>query len=132
MPDFQFFRLSSDGTGKVTYAAPDGNNYIIDPGSAGNGWIFTYDTNSKPVMAFRKGNNATDNDGELVVSLDGANSIISSLLHYEDDYPRKYYYASDGGNNNPLNRRAFILRCDGINGSPVQRWCSLMIMTVKP
>lgn len=132
MPTFKFFKLSSDGSGKVTYKSPDGNNYILDPSTGGASWIFVYDTSANPVMAYRKGNSTTDFDGELVVSLDGAGSIMATLLHNEDDFPRKYYYATDGHNNNPLNRPAFILRSDGIAGCPVQKWSHLVIMTVKP
>lgn len=132
MATFKFFNLSSDGSGKVKYNAPDGQAYILDPSQAGSGWHKVYDTNQKPVMAFRRGVSSTDFDGELVVSLDGAGSIMSTLLHNEDDYPRKCYYSSDGGNNNPLNRAAFSLRVDGEIQCPVQKWSHYVIMVVKP
>jgi len=134
MAQFQFLRLRSNGSGKVTFDAADGKSYILDPNQAsGSSWHFVYETNSqKAVMAFRRGSPFTDNDGELVISIDGAISGIATLLHHEDDYPRKYYFATDGYNNNPLNRQAFILRADGINGCPVQPWVTLQIMLVKP
>lgn len=132
MPTFKFFKLSADGSGKVSYSAPDGQTYLLNPSQAGNGWHMVYDTNQKPVMAYRKGIVASDYDGELVVSLAGAGSIMSTLLHNEDDYPRKCYFSSDGGNNNPLNRPAFSFRVDGESNCPVRPWANYSIMVVQP
>lgn len=87
-----------------------------------------FDTKGIPVIAYRYSGKS---DGELVVSLEGANSIAATLLHNEDDVPRKYYYATDGKNNTELKRPAFILKAEGISRCPVQKCCGLKIMTVR-
>ncbi|MGF1465638.1 MAG: hypothetical protein ACFCGT_05860 [Sandaracinaceae bacterium] len=80
----------------------------------------------KPVMGWRTRSN---DDDEIVVSLEGAPSIMATLSSNEDDFPKKYYFATDGGNNNPLGRHAFILRVEGYSHQcPVDRWAHLVVM----
>lgn len=126
------YSLSAGGDGEVTYTAPDGKKYTLDPSTAGTGWIFEREQNSgKPVIAFRRGRNGLE--GELQVSLDGAPSLSATLLHSEDDVPREYYFATDIGNgrNNVLDRPAFILRLKGYTGCPVRKWAGFRIMVVE-
>ena len=120
------YSLSRTDNRFVKWNAPAGHSYFIDV--SGNDTV-TLDVNGQPVMAYEKGKNG--GDGKLVVSLDGAPSISATLLHSEDDKPRKYYFATDGWNNNPLNRPAFILQAEGLKGSPVESWARLVVMVVS-
>ena len=124
----QTFDLYDDCDGIVKWEAPDGKIYQLDTSKAEKGeWFFTYDENDLPVMAFKT---APSRDGELVVSLDGAKSFAATLLHNEDDTPRKLYFATDAGNNNPLKRPAFILRVSKIEGCPVAKCARFSVLCV--
>ena len=83
-------------------------------------------------MAYKRDKNG--GDGWLVLSLDGAPSRIATLLHDEDDIPRKYYFSTDAKDdpNNPLQGPAFLLRCEGLRGSPVPVNVGLQIAVLKP
>ncbi|MGK7894362.1 MAG: hypothetical protein AB4372_12255 [Xenococcus sp. (in: cyanobacteria)] len=134
MATIKLYKLFRGEDRFVKWNAPDGQTYSIDalnPAPEGQ-WAITLDSQGKPVMAYRPRSNGPSSDGELVVSLDGAPSHIATLLHEEDDYPRKYYFATDVYHNNPLDRPAFILRAEGISDMPVQRWVGLRVMVVDP
>ena len=132
MPTIKLYELSRVGDQLVKWVGPDGDTHTIDVVNAAplNSWKFTQDSDGRPVMAYREV--PSGSDGTLVVSLDGAPSIMATLLHNEDDFPRKYYFATDGGNNNPLGRPAFILQAEGENRSPVDRWANFRVMVVAP
>ncbi len=123
------YALVSDAAGIVSWQCPDGYTYRLDPSTASpNTWHTVFDVTGKPVVAFRR---ASNQDGEVVVSLEGSNSIAATLLHAEDDRPSKFYYATDGGNQNPLGRWAFILRAEGDTGCPLGSNRGLRVMTVR-
>ena len=133
MPTIKLYELSRGASRFVKWVGPDGKAHYIDVLNppTGNLWAITNDSAGKPVMAYKPGFHPGE-DGELVVSLEGALSIVATLMHNEDDFPRKYYFATDSKNNNPLDRPAFILRCEGLRQSPVEKWASLRVMVVVP
>ena len=137
MAEITLYRLYRERDSFVKWQGLDGDTHSIDaanPAPVGQ-WAFTLDSNSRPVMAYRLGyGDGHFSDGELVVSLEGAPSLLATLLHEGDDTPRKYYYATDGGwgNSNPLNRPAFILRAEGIRDMPVVRYAGFRVMIVSP
>ena len=128
--DIQDFNLWADGSDAVVrWQAPDGETYQLDPSQAEPGiWLVTTDRQGRPVMALLT---EPGSDGTLVVSLDGAITNRALLVHHEDDFPQKYYYATDAGNNNVLARRAFVLRAEGIAGSPVKRSAGLRVLCLR-
>lgn len=136
MAKIELYQLRRGGDDLVKWTAPDGNTYTINvsnPPNPPNQWAITYDANQKPVMAYSP--DALGSDGTLVVSLDGAGSLAATLLHEEDDTPRKYYFATDTGNTTsttPLGRWSFILRTEGLSDSPVVRWANFKVMVVVP
>ena len=111
-------------------SGPDG--YTLDVSSSiPDSWVYAYDSERKPVMAFKPG--GSGEDGTLLLSIDGAPSLIATLLHAEDDEPRKYYFATDGNHvENVLKRPAFILKCEGYSDCPVQEQAQFFVMIVKP
>lgn len=124
------YPLKADGNGTITYVAPDGQIYILDPTTAGDTWIFEREQGTgKPVIGFRKG--TSDRDAELLLSLDGASSLAATLLHDEDDHPRHYIFATDQGKNNALKRPAFILRQPGAKKSPLEKWAAFRILVIQ-
>lgn len=128
-PTIETYRLYGTLDNLIVWEAPDGMRYFLDPANAPiDKYSFVRDGNGKKVMAYKP---SSTGDGELVVSLEGAVSIACTLLHYEDDFPRKHYFATDSGGNNPLERPAFILRAEGINNNPVPRAASFRVMCVK-
>ena len=135
MATIELYQLSRAGDGFVQWMGPDGDTHsinAINPAPPGQ-WAITQDSHGCPVMAYRPGGfSGGPADGELVVSLDGAPSLIATLLHEQDDVPRKYYFATDAGNNNPLGRWAFILRAEGISDMPVARYVNFRVMVVTP
>ncbi len=135
MATIKLYQLSRGGDRFVKWSGPDGDTHSIDalnPAPPGQ-WAITQDSNGQSVMAYRPGGfPGGPADGELVVSLKGAPSIAATLLHEEDDFPRKYYFATDGENNNPLGHAAFILRAEGISDMPVARWANFRVMVVAP
>ena len=128
--DLQDFNLWSEGTDAiVNWNSPEGGTYRLDPAEAVPGeWLVVNDDAGLPVMAFL---HEPGSDGTLVLSIDGAITNRALLVHHEDDFPRKYYYATDAGNNNELGRRAFILRAEGIEGSPVARNAGLRVLCLR-
>ncbi|MGE3803026.1 MAG: hypothetical protein AB7H80_18560, partial [Candidatus Kapaibacterium sp.] len=98
MADLNLYRLWRENNSDVKWQGPDGVTHSIDisnPPNPPNDWAHTLDSNGKWVMAYKPG--LSGEDGTLVVSLAGAPSIKATLLHDEDDTPRKYYFATDGG-----------------------------------
>ncbi|MGK7952525.1 MAG: hypothetical protein AB4368_27990 [Xenococcaceae cyanobacterium] len=128
-PTIETYKVSRGEDGLIVWEAPDGMRYFLDPANAPiDKYSFVRDGNGKKVMAYKP---SSTGDGELVVSLEGAVSIACTLLHDEDDVPRKYYFATDARNNNPLERPAFILRAEGLSNSPVQRFALLRVMCLQ-
>lgn len=126
-PTIETYRLRTPDK-IIEWYAPDGMRYFLDPANAPiDKYLFVRDGNGKKVMAYKP---SSTGDGELVVSLEGSVSIACTLLHDEDDVPRKQYFATDAGNNNPLDRPAFILRAEGERNNPVPRFSSFHIMCV--
>jgi hypothetical protein len=114
--EMQTFALTSDEHGVITWNAPDGERYELDPALASTDhWLLVEDRAGQPVMGYltRPGE-----DGTLLLSLEGACSLAATLLHDGDDHPRKLYWATDEGNDNRLQRPAFILRAQDVEGSP--------------
>jgi hypothetical protein len=133
MPEITLYRLYREKDRFVKWEGPGRASHSIDvenPPSPSTSWTVTRDLAGRPVMAYSP--DALGDDGTLVVSLEGAPSFIATLLHAEDDYPRKYYFATDGGNHNPLKCPAFILRCEGEGRSPIPPWASFYVMVVGP
>ncbi len=128
-PPIEMFYLRSDPLGRITWVAPDGNSYTLDPANAQPfQWLIVNDDAGKPVMGFYKKPNV---DAILVVSIDGAKSIAATLLHAEDDTARRvYYFATDAGNTNALNRPAFVLRAQGFEDSPLEVNANFFVMCV--
>ncbi len=128
-PPIEMFNLRSDPNGRITWVAPDGNPYTLDPANAQPfQWLLVNDNNGKPVMGLYKKPNV---DAILVVSLEGAKSIAATLLHAEDDTARRvYYFATDAGNTNALNRSAFVLRAQGFEDSPLEVNANFFVMCV--
>ncbi len=114
----ELYTLWADKNGMVWWNCPDGYRYGLMPRDG----AMTFDIKGKPVMYYNK--------GVLEVSLDGAISYSATLLHLDDDIPRKLYYATDGGNFTKLKRLAFILRAQGIKGCPVQKNAQYQVMVV--
>ena len=120
--------------GTIKYKAPDGKTYEFDPQtvpSDGRWHVVQHDDLNRPVLALRKHNGKRD--AELAVSIEDSTTRPSvTLLHDEDDFPRKYYIAADAYNDdNPLNRPALKIKCEGESVSPVPRNAALKVMMVK-
>ncbi len=152
-PSIALYSLSADSKGVISWRAPDGNVYRLDPKDAPTGqWKYTDDMYGNHVMAYMAEPPTTgvgypygikyfeenpSGDGVLVVTLKGAPGISATLLHGGDDIAdRRYYYSTDGGNNNPLdivceNHPAFILRAVGVKGSPVKPYANFRVMVVR-
>lgn len=127
----ELYSLSQDGSGVITWKGPDGDTHSLDVNNpAGPGeYTIENDSNGKPVMAYKVGQGG--DDGELVVSLEGAPSLAATLLHNEDDFPAKYYYATDTGNSrNPLGRWSFRIKTEGRKNSPFENWANFNVMVV--
>jgi hypothetical protein len=121
----KLYALGRGGDGFVVWKGPDGDTHSLDadnPPNPADSWAIVQDSQNRPVMAYSP--SAFGSDGTLYVSIEGAPSRAATLLHDEDDAPRKLYYATDNGNGteNPLGRPAFILRGEGMRDCPVQ-WC---------
>lgn len=132
MPTIHLYKFYRDKSDTVTWESPDGNTYKLDtsaPSTDQHGWVFTQDAAGKNVMAYRPGTFGAD--GTLVLALGPQRSLAATLLHDEDDFPRKYYFATDGGNNNPLRHRAFILCNEGEPGCPIAKFSSFQVMVVE-
>lgn len=131
--DFRTYRLWRDSSSFVSWQGPDGDTHSIDvsnPAELGE-YAITRDSSGKPVMAYRVGEPGSNfPDGEIIVAIDGAPSSAATLLHYDDDIPRKYYYATDSNSSNPLGRKAFRIRTEGLRESPIARYASLLVMSV--
>ena len=128
--DLQDFRLWVEGTNQVVHwEAPDLDIYQLDPTQAVPGeWLVTSNREGQPIMAFLS---EPGSDGTLVLSLEGAITNRAILVHHEDDFPRKYYYSTDAGNNNVLEQRAFVLRAEGVEGSPIARNAGLRVLCLR-
>ncbi len=127
-PIIETYRLYGTNDSLIVWEAPDGMRYFLDPVNAPvDVYSFVRDGNGQKVMAYKP---SSTEDGELVLSLEGAVSIACTLLHDEDDVPRKYYFATDA-NQNPLDRPAFILRTEGLKNSPVLRNSQFRVMCVE-
>ena len=128
------YTLGADANGIIRWSAPDGNNYYLDPRSARPGvWAIVRDTDGNERLGYYHGGSS---DSKLVLSLEGANSIASTLLHSEDDVADVVYYLStDGGNNNPIDPQktdnCLILRAKGVRGAPVKAYRGFKVMTVR-
>ncbi len=98
------YYLATRSDGVIQWNAPDGNKYFINPTTAISGkWSYDYDNSGKKVMAYLHDGKQ---DAKLQLSLKGANSIISTLMHSEDDSAHEpIYIAVDMGNesSNKLN-----------------------------
>ena len=147
------YSLRTDGNGVISWNAPDGKIYQLDPrGAPLAQWIYVNDTNGKPVMAYMSNpptqgvgytvglrgksqpfkENPVTGDGVLVLSIDKAPGFSATLLCEENDVAdRQYYYATDGGNHNPLERPAFILRAAGIKGSPLKQYAGFRVLIIE-
>ena len=121
----KLYELSRGSSGLVTWQGPTGT-YTINTSRGDNE---VADENGLPVLRYERGN--LGEDGILYISLDGEPGLAATLLHFEDDRPRKYYFATDNGGSNPLGRPAFILRAEGIRTSPVPRFAGFKIMVVR-
>jgi hypothetical protein len=124
------YKLSRDGASIVKWEAPDGSTYELDLSQATPGqWHIINNSVGQAVMAYLT---KPGQDGELVLTLEGSKAgIAATLLHQEDDRPRKLYFSTDGGNNNPLQAPAFQLKCEGVEGSPVQPWAAYQVLCVE-
>jgi hypothetical protein len=133
------YRLHRERDRWVKWEGPDGVTHQLDALNHPplGQWAFVYDADNRPVMAWRQPfiiqtmAPPTFLDAELVVSLDGAPSLAATLLHDDDDWPKKYYFATDGGNGNPLGRWAFKLLVEGVSDMPVATWVNLRVMVVS-
>lgn len=85
--------VSANGEGVLTYHAPDGQSYELNPGSCdADTWCCSLPSNA---ICFY---NHTTNDDVLELSLVGANSQACIVAAYENDAARRFYYGTDNGN----------------------------------
>jgi len=150
------YTLSADANGIITWNAPDGNAYTLNPqGALAGQWKYTKDANGNKKIAYMPKPPTTpggygttpdilhpypeekpSGDGVLVISLAGAPGWAATLLHYEDDIAdRQYYFASDTSNH-PLvkdaniEHPAFILRAKGIAESPLKPYSGFQVLVI--
>lgn len=70
-------------------------------------------------------------DDMVALTLEGGRSISCTLLHHEDDTPRKVYFATDAYNGCPSQtpgKPCFLLREEGNTSCPVRPWAGFEII----
>lgn len=121
--------------GVIQWNAPDGRTYFLNPKTAPIGtWSYTYDQAGNKVMAYLHKNGQ---DSILQLSLGGANSRSSTLLHHEDDFAYEpIYIAVDLGNESSNQLRpspAIIIRArNRVLAPPLRAGGAWHVMTVCP
>ena len=129
MPKFETFDLMVDGSGIVSWTAPDGNTYKLDPRKAEIGTpYFVKNSEGKAVMSLFK---KSGENARLEVTLEGSPSTAASLIHYDDDTPHQYYYATDGGNAANLKCQAFILYGVDRQDCPIVAFAGFKVLVVN-
>ncbi len=107
----------SRGSGTIiSYATPTNGTFTLDFSTcATDTWCCT---SGQEICLYNYSDPNLDDILELTLA--GSNSLACTLLHYEDDQPRKYYYATDGGNDcGGMNTWCFRLKREGGNSNPI-------------
>lgn len=121
------YGFSRVGDTIVRYTTPSGNSLGLNVATcAQDTWCCTQGSEGYEICYYNYSSSADD---MMTFTLDGATSIRCTLLHNEDDAPRKLYFATDGGNNcvPGSNKPCFMLRSAGDTGAPVRAWASYLI-----
>ena len=115
------FKLFYDGKGRITWDAPDGLTYFLDPKAAKpNYWLPAFNKDGDMMMAYYWSDTGNI-DSLLALSIEGANSYIASLA-YSKTRPNDIFYLGVGDGKkepwNRLGRPAAVLRSIGKSKEP--------------
>lgn len=128
------FRITRLNDNVIRWDAPDGNRYFLNTEDlAGNNEVVTRKPNTgEPVMGLKKHNNGVT---RMWLSIKGANSIIGTLFHLEDDVPRNIHLATDtkGGPlfENGVKIPAVVIENHDDPNNPIPKAANYMVMTVS-
>ena len=120
----------------VKWKGPGGIVHQVDTSDVpASKWA--YDNDDDPNIGYRQGYAGIP--GRIVVSLEGNPSghrVAATLLHKEDDVPRRVMFATDGGNGShghpKLNKKpTFILEVSNFRDCPVEINAGYRVMVVS-
>jgi hypothetical protein len=109
---YDFHGGCGDEEGIIYYDSPNGATTLDTNTCPDTGWC----CNADETLCL---NRQEGKDALVEFSLVGAPNIRCSLLHNEDDSPRKLYYATDGGNGCHMNHSCARLKSEGVMDCPV-------------